>query len=122
MLAITMQSAGYKGLFGLDFVIDKSGQVFLIEINARQPASTGFHTKLLLKESKIPLNLLHIAEFLFENDEESNKSYIEFINEVLIRNSKKDATTIYESLTVKNIKEILQKQNESELKPKEASH
>lgn len=72
----TMQDKGYKGLFGIDFIITPTGEVVVIEINARQPASTGMHTKLMLRENQIPLMLLHIAEFLFE-DSEMYDSYIE---------------------------------------------
>lgn len=32
---------GFRGLFGLDLIVDDKGKAFLIEINARQPASTG---------------------------------------------------------------------------------
>ncbi|MCA9376769.1 ATP-grasp domain-containing protein [Candidatus Nomurabacteria bacterium] len=61
---------GFRGLFGLDLIVDDKGKAFLIEINARQPASTGMHTKLMLKNQQIPLQLLHIAEFLGLTDSE----------------------------------------------------
>jgi len=42
-----MRKSGWKGLFGIDVVLDKkSGKLYLIEINARQPASTSFESKL----------------------------------------------------------------------------
>lgn len=38
---------GWKGLFGIDIILDeKTGKIFLIEINARQPASTTFESAL----------------------------------------------------------------------------
>lgn len=38
---------GWKGLFGLDIIMDeKNGQLYLLEINARQPASTTFESRL----------------------------------------------------------------------------
>jgi hypothetical protein len=101
-----MSAHGYKGLFGLDLVIDKDGEVYLIEINARQPASTGMHTKLLLQDNEIPLELLHIAEFLFPED----KDYISFINKTL--------GTAY---TISNLKDALERQNKQELLPKDAA-
>lgn len=39
--------AGWKGLFGLDTIVDeKTGQLYLLEINARQPASTTYESQL----------------------------------------------------------------------------
>ncbi len=54
---------GWKGLFGIDVIFEKStGKLFLIEINARQPASTSFESKLqqsvILSKAKNPSNLL----------------------------------------------------------------
>ncbi len=38
---------GWKGLFGMDVMIEqKTGQLYLIEINARQPASTTYESEL----------------------------------------------------------------------------
>lgn len=72
-----MRTEGFQGLFGLDFVINKEDEVFLIEVNARQPASTGMHTKLMLKQGLVPLEAFHIAEFLYKNDSD----YLSFIRE-----------------------------------------
>lgn len=42
-----MSRDGWRGLFGLDVIKDiRSGKIFLIEINARQPASTTFESQL----------------------------------------------------------------------------
>jgi glutathione synthase/RimK-type ligase-like ATP-grasp enzyme len=62
-----MSKKGFKGLFGLDLIIDNSQKVWLIEINARQPASISLHSQLQLKNQVIPLNLLHILEFVYPN-------------------------------------------------------
>ena len=44
-----MQQDGWKGLFGIDIVVEKStGKLYLIEINARQPASATFESQLQL--------------------------------------------------------------------------
>ncbi len=38
---------GWKGLFGVDIILnEKTGQLYLLEINARQPASTTFESQL----------------------------------------------------------------------------
>jgi len=58
-----MRAKGYKGLFGIDLIIDTQGKVFIIEINARQPASIPMYTKMQLKLGQIPLSMIHVAEF-----------------------------------------------------------
>lgn len=69
-------SQKYKGLFGIDFIITPKQRIYLIELNARQPASTPIHTKLMLNEEFIPLQAFHLAEFLFKE----NAEYIRFLN------------------------------------------
>lgn len=50
-----MQNSGWKGLFGIDVVFDEERQtLYLIEINARQPASTTYESEL---QSNI--NMMH---------------------------------------------------------------
>lgn len=42
-----MAQSGWRGLFGIDVVVEKkSGRLFLIEVNARQPASASWETQL----------------------------------------------------------------------------
>lgn len=49
-VGIRMAKAGWKGLFGIDTVLEfKTGKLYLIEINARQPASTTFESQLQQK-------------------------------------------------------------------------
>lgn len=60
-----MGNFGYKGFFGLDFLIEeKTGKVYLSENNARLTASVPFFTKLELSSQEIPLLYFHLAEFL----------------------------------------------------------
>lgn len=59
-----MYTKGYKGLFGVDFMVGEDDNLYFIEINARQPASIPFHTKIQLKQNQVPLQLLHISSFL----------------------------------------------------------
>lgn len=61
-----MYEQGYQGLFGVDLII-REGDLFFIEINARQPASIPMYTKLQLMEKQIPLSLIHLLEFLDVN-------------------------------------------------------
>jgi len=62
-IADVMKNYGYRGLFGVDFII-QDDEIYIIEINARQTASIAMYTKLQLQNNQIPLSLLHIAEFL----------------------------------------------------------
>ncbi|MEI6304715.1 MAG: ATP-grasp domain-containing protein [Candidatus Taylorbacteria bacterium] len=46
-IGMKLQTDGWRGLFGIDLIKhEKSGRIFLIEINARQPASTTFESSL----------------------------------------------------------------------------
>jgi predicted ATP-grasp superfamily ATP-dependent carboligase len=45
-----MQKDGWRGLFGIDVILDEErNELYLIEINARQPASTTFESELETK-------------------------------------------------------------------------
>jgi hypothetical protein len=51
-----LASQGWRGLFGIDVVLDEKQQkVYLIEINARQPASTTFESTLQQKSPQFQL-------------------------------------------------------------------
>jgi biotin carboxylase len=113
-----MQNEQYRGFYGIDLIINKSGKVYLIEINARQPASTSMHTKLMLTEEKVPLQALHIAEFLFSEDE--NSQYLQFLNEVLIKNAQIHSKPM-KQISGNNIAMIIKQQNESEMASKSAA-
>lgn len=69
-----MQTDGWRGLFGIDVMVEeKTGNVFLIEINARQPASTTYESVLQRtkrKEQNASELTLFEAHFLalFGND------------------------------------------------------
>ena len=48
-----MQSENWRGLFGVDIILEKnSDNLYLIEINARQPASTTFESQLQMANRK----------------------------------------------------------------------
>ncbi|MBI3955469.1 ATP-grasp domain-containing protein [Candidatus Gottesmanbacteria bacterium] len=78
-VGLAMQKNGYKGFFGLDFLVDKScGKIYLSEINARLTASSAFFTKLELGCGKIPLMLYHLASFLNISLSNYDTDYPEF--------------------------------------------
>lgn len=73
-----MKKSDFMGLFGLDLVVnsdcgDPNSRVKLIEVNARQPASTSMHTKLMINKGQIPLQLFHLSEFMGITDAEYQK-------------------------------------------------
>jgi hypothetical protein len=60
-----MKKKGYKGIFGIDFIIDKNtGEIYISEINARMTASMAFYTKLEMEVHNYPQILYHIASFI----------------------------------------------------------
>lgn len=59
-----LQKDGYKGLFGIDLVLENTTEPLVIEINARQTANIPLQTRLELKAEVTPLALINLAEFL----------------------------------------------------------
>jgi len=57
-----MREQGFRGLFGLDFVVGE--EVRIIEINARPPASVPTFTQLEHEQDTVPLLGLHLLQFL----------------------------------------------------------
>ncbi|KKQ36339.1 MAG: hypothetical protein US52_C0001G0007 [candidate division WS6 bacterium GW2011_GWA2_37_6] len=64
MIGEVMRGNGFVGLFGVDLIIGEDETLSIIEINARQPASIPFFTKLQLRNGQVPLSLIHLIEFL----------------------------------------------------------
>lgn len=66
-VAEELKKLDWKGLFGIDVVMDeKTGKMFLIEVNARQPASTTFESWLQNKTTSDGINIFeaHLAGLL----------------------------------------------------------
>ncbi len=56
-----LRDSGWKGLFGIDVVLEqKTGKLFLLEINCRQPASTTY-------ESQLQQNKLQVTSYKLQN-------------------------------------------------------
>lgn len=53
---------GYKGIFGLDCLVNGQGDVFVLEVNPRLTGMTPLLTMLYRDERDIPFYLLHILE------------------------------------------------------------
>jgi len=95
----TMRTNGFLGMFGIDLIV-KDNEVYIIEVNARQPASIPMYTYLQIERGQIPLKLIHIAEFMgvdYEIDiEEYNKINLEPIeaSQIFIRSIKKEKSLL----------------------------
>lgn len=61
--AAILDHVGYKGFFGLDFIVNKN-KVYLLECNPRLTASFAFYTTIEKKLKLTPLFYFHLAEFL----------------------------------------------------------
>ena len=59
IVAEELRQSGYKGIFGVDFLLDDSEKIWTIEINAR---TTGLLPLLNEQDSRVPLYLLHVLE------------------------------------------------------------
>ncbi|MBW2343085.1 MAG: ATP-grasp domain-containing protein [Deltaproteobacteria bacterium] len=60
-----LNSLGYKGILGIDFLIDKRHeQVYPLEINPRFTGAFPMLSLLHLKDRVIPMEVFHILEFL----------------------------------------------------------
>lgn len=62
-----LKKHGWKGLFGIDVVLDESSnKLYLIEINARQPASTAFESTLQMQNANGGITTFeaHLASLL----------------------------------------------------------
>jgi hypothetical protein len=97
-----MRTFGYKGFFGLDFLIDqKTNRVYLSENNARLTASSSFYTHLELGSNQFPLLGYHLLCFvepkLLENIFSDDRKEV-FGSEIIGRN-----TNFFPVRVVKNL-------------------
>jgi ABC-type lipoprotein export system ATPase subunit len=59
-----LSQLGYRGLFGVDFVLGSDGRVFVIEVNPRLVASAALHAQLDLSQARLPLLARHVMAFV----------------------------------------------------------
>jgi hypothetical protein len=59
-----MAEQGFRGVFGLDFVMADDGRAYLIEVNPRLVASIALFTQLEAAAGRLPLLARHILAFL----------------------------------------------------------
>lgn len=97
-----MSRNGYRGFFGLDFIIgSENGKVYLSENNARLTASSSLYTKLETEKNIFPLLGYHLLSFLPdcvpENEVDYNAPEI-FGSEIVCRNNEQYNVKITENL------------------------
>ena len=89
---------GYKGIFGLDFVLDKKKQkLYIVECNPRFLGSFPIINMAQILNQEPPLFAFHVLEFLQRNDYQID---IDSIN-ALARKEKQGAQMILHNLTTK---------------------
>ncbi len=57
-----LATLGYKGIFGVDCLVDERGEAYVLEVNPRLTGMTPLITMLYRDERDIPFYLLHILE------------------------------------------------------------
>lgn len=57
-----LQAEGYKGIFGIDFLLDNDDRLYTLEVNPRITGVTPLLTSLYEAEEAIPFYLLHLLE------------------------------------------------------------
>jgi predicted ATP-grasp superfamily ATP-dependent carboligase len=60
----SIKKINYQGFFGLDFLVDRNGKVYLLECNPRLTASFAFYTQIEIQKKLFPLFLLHLSQFI----------------------------------------------------------
>lgn len=57
-----LQAEGYRGIFGVDFLMNQSGDLFVLEINPRITGVTPLLTAMFKGGQGVPFYLLHLLE------------------------------------------------------------
>ncbi|MBI2437145.1 MAG: hypothetical protein HYV41_05435 [Candidatus Magasanikbacteria bacterium] len=103
-----LRDDGWKGLFGVDVIVDeKTGKLFLIEVNARQPASTTCESILQQKNTateKLTTFQAHLLSLL-DMEVENDLIQIDDSAQIILRNSKN------QNFDVEKIKSELKKED-----------
>lgn len=76
-----LHELGYKGIYGVDCLVDEAGEVFVLEVNPRITGVTPLVTMLYREGKDIPFYLLHILELLDADYEITDDSVSEDIAE-----------------------------------------
>jgi hypothetical protein len=92
-------SEGYKGIFGVDLIVDKNGEVWPVECNPRETDAFPLILMLQMEKGAIPFQVFHNLEHLnipYEiNFEETDKQYKnKYVASQLLMYNKSEKTCI----------------------------
>ncbi|HSW79865.1 MAG TPA: ATP-grasp domain-containing protein [Candidatus Saccharimonadales bacterium] len=62
IIGTELKGMGYRGIFGVDFLLDENDELFVLEINPRLTGVTPLLTSLFRKDEGIPFYLLHLLD------------------------------------------------------------
>lgn len=90
VIANDIKQLGYKGILGIDFIVDKHKNVYFMELNPRYQASSFFISRKL--ESCLDINLAYLQYLAFIGEEfpKVNMKLIEDINGSFLNCSSKE--------------------------------
>lgn len=90
-----MNEKGFRGFLGIDFLIEeKTGKIYLSEVNARMTASAAFYTLLEIGSGSIPLLAYHMAEFLGKSIKDKFEENNNLVGSQVIMRSGRSLTNV----------------------------
>ncbi len=106
-----MRADGWRGLFGIDVVVEeKTGKLFLIEINARQPASSTYESQLqsTIEDRRSTINIFeaHLASLLDVDKEVKELKKIDIGAQIILRNMEHGTWNMEQITKLQNLKTI----------------
>jgi len=55
---------GYRGIFGMDLIVDEDGKVWSVECNARYTGAFPVYTMMQIEKGEMPIDVWHLLEWL----------------------------------------------------------
>jgi len=99
-----LRESGWKGLFGIDVILDDTEQkLSLIEINARQPASTTYESQ--LQKNSLTTFEAHLLALLDESIQEGLTPISEGA-QIILRNGKTPRTPEKQTQTLQKLEKL----------------
>lgn len=93
-----LRISGYRGIFGLDFLLDYVGKLFVLEVNPRITGVTPLLTALYKGEAGVPFYLLHLLELgKYDYNIEDKSIDLEATGALLVVHSLENSTVIITS-------------------------
>lgn len=79
-----LRASGWRGLFGTDIMLANNGRLYLIEINARQPAGTTFESQ--LQQKSLTVFDAHLLSLLGKKAENQTLTKVNDGAQIILRN------------------------------------